>query len=102
MVLVCKLSQTIDKPINYVSCALRASITVGEESARSQVAVREMKREKRSGIGEIPSGGERNKEREEIGHLATRRLRAGGCAQRALSLAGQHWPLATAARCHNK
>jgi len=54
------------------------------------------------GIGEIPGGGERNEEREEIGSLATRRLRAGGCAQRALSLAAQHWPLATAARCRNK
>ena len=47
------------------------------------------------GIGEIPGGHERNEEREEIGRLATRRLRAGGCAR-------SHWLLAAAARCRNK
>lgn len=33
------------------------------------------------GAGEIPSGGERNQEREESGSLGMRRLSAGGCAR---------------------
>ena len=82
MVLVCKLSQTIDKPINYVSCALRASITVGEESARSQVAVRETKREKIPASRGAPTD--------------SRRMRAARALICCASTA-PHWPLAIAA-----